>query len=990
MDPTQTPSTTDILRSCQLLQAEIKAQRSTLIIWDDHIQSLHRELRAQEDTFSKWEKTLAEILQSSSSNSLDAPHQTSSTGPEKPMFELKPKRIATDESKSDREHAGLHPPLDSRDSMSDDDESSLNGSGTDLDPTRFIKSMRKKTNQILTPAMRQAISNINTQPAAVHASTHAHAHDKEKNHTEPQESMSIGSRAPSDPGLSGTARDSVTSNPVVLVSRYGSTDAVTSEEVPPQSNSHCVSNGLPPTFAEPSSGQEPPQKSAHPEQSTAEALVDPSNVTGNSHARKFSFTALKRRSSINLKPVEEQSGDKISVPEPSRNAQSYQRLPTPDQHPKTNFDPPPRMNPDQQLKTQPSVLRRSWTVEGHGGQAAQGRHAFPHDTSRTMPRSRTTSVTNTNIPSVPHNAEPAANQPHNQSTSFWSKAIHHGSFFSFSKRGSVQNDNPSGTEESVRISVAGDDASKVPVTASRLTLSRRLSVALASAIFTPEYDELGRATERRTSNATENTQATDMNAKKGTMSLTKRTGIHPFSPFKLRWELFMIAVYFFIAIPLPCMFSFEVLSSGPGIAETSWILSAILAIEMLVQFATLRFKGGTSNELCDLQQSAIKYVLSIDFILDVVSMIPWDAVARARGQPHSELFVVFKMLCFKNFIYIANRNPVVKGGKNYVYSTLKIPAQFANLFTLFFGLILAFHWEGCMMFMMGKLINYEGELWSQDTDILKQDFIYQYIFSYIRSMGNMFTIGHEPDFWGQQLGTILSVYGAGFLWAGVVGITSSISFGLNASSRLFRQKMDELNEYLDYKRVDDDLKSRVREYMEFKYRGKYFDENAILEELNNYLRDRIVVQKSLELVTKVPFLLRNANDGRDKIFIQKIAKCLKPAHYLKGDIIFEQGDEAHEMYFIFVGAVEIIVGGRAVGQLHEGAFFGEVALLGNTTRTAAIRASANCIMYVLGRKDLNKVLVDYPDMVSKLEAVFMERMKKVAQEKADKEKANKK
>lgn len=53
---------------------------------------------------------------------------------------------------------------------------------------------------------------------------------------------------------------------------------------------------------------------------------------------------------------------------------------------------------------------------------------------------------------------------------------------------------------------------------------------------------------------------------------------------------------------------------------------------------------------------------------------------------------------------------------------------------------------------------------------------------------------------------------------------------------MYKQKMDEVNEYMTYKNLSSSLKKKVRNYFELKYRGKYFNEVAILKELNDSLR----------------------------------------------------------------------------------------------------------------------------------------------------------
>jgi CRP-like cAMP-binding protein len=55
-------------------------------------------------------------------------------------------------------------------------------------------------------------------------------------------------------------------------------------------------------------------------------------------------------------------------------------------------------------------------------------------------------------------------------------------------------------------------------------------------------------------------------------------------------------------------------------------------------------------------------------------------------------------------------------------------------------------------------------------------------------------------------------------------------------------------------------------------------------------------------------------------------------------VIVEAGEPATALYWIAHGSVSVSRDGVALGELHSGAFFGEIALVGGTTRTARVTA----------------------------------------------------
>jgi hypothetical protein len=56
------------------------------------------------------------------------------------------------------------------------------------------------------------------------------------------------------------------------------------------------------------------------------------------------------------------------------------------------------------------------------------------------------------------------------------------------------------------------------------------------------------------------------------------------------------------------------------------------------------------------------------------------------------------------------------------------------------------------------------------------------------------------------------------------------------------------------------------------------------------LFQEIAIQDLKDLVNKVPFLRREKNDGRDDVFVARVATALQPEYYIAGDDIFKQGD----------------------------------------------------------------------------------------------------
>ncbi|KAJ3168201.1 anaphase-promoting complex subunit Hcn1 [Geranomyces variabilis] len=446
------------------------------------------------------------------------------------------------------------------------------------------------------------------------------------------------------------------------------------------------------------------------------------------------------------------------------------------------------------------------------------------------------------------------------------------------------------------------------------------------------------------------------------------------------WEVLMSVMYLISIFALTIGVSFA--SAHLDIVPFSTVLMVLFAIDTLIQFFTLSTRDGVAVPLLE----SIGSYLIYNFWLDIVTVFPFYEVLEGHDIPNLQCVLLIRLLRLRRLFPIISNNPLYGNISIWVQTVSGLGGSFMSVW-LFGGLLLVYlHIYACGMFLMGQLTDWQSWQSNDLQAVLQRSPGSQYTYAFFQAIGNTFPItGFRPVTAYEQWCAIISCLIGALLYASLVGTISSFSFGLDSSGRLYKEKMDEVNEYMLYKNLNTQLKTKVRNYFQLKYRGKYFDETAIVKELNDSLREEITVHNCRDLIAKVNFLSRNVGDGRDHNFLGRIARALRAVYYIQGDTIFEQGRVGTEMYFILSGTVEIIVAGNRVACLSDGAFFGEVALLGDVPRTATIKAAADTVAYRLERPDLQSILADYDDMAIKIRLVYEERMLKVHQEKKAKE-----
>jgi len=90
--------------------------------------------------------------------------------------------------------------------------------------------------------------------------------------------------------------------------------------------------------------------------------------------------------------------------------------------------------------------------------------------------------------------------------------------------------------------------------------------------------------------------------------------------------------------------------------------------------------------------------------------------------------------------------------------------------------------------------------------------------------------------------------------------------------------------------------------------------------------------------------------------------------------IVEQDENDKTFYLLLKGSVDIIKDGEKITELHQGDYFGEIALLANSKRTATVRTTEKCLFLFIESDKFWKILINNIDLGIYLEAVTKQRI----------------
>ena len=133
----------------------------------------------------------------------------------------------------------------------------------------------------------------------------------------------------------------------------------------------------------------------------------------------------------------------------------------------------------------------------------------------------------------------------------------------------------------------------------------------------------------------------------------------------------------------------------------------------------------------------------------------------------------------------------------------------------------------------------------------------------------------------------------------------------------------------------------------------------------------------MSLLTTVPLFERCSR--RD---LAKIASIARDVEYPPATTVVREGDSGAELFVVVDGEVDVRKGGRKMATLGAGNFFGEMALITGSPRTATVTTGTRLRALVITNRDFRKLLQGSPDIQFKLLQEVGERLEQLSSRQA--------
>uniref|UniRef100_A0A8D0BVM6 Cyclic nucleotide gated channel subunit beta 3 n=1 Tax=Salvator merianae TaxID=96440 RepID=A0A8D0BVM6_SALMN len=340
------------------------------------------------------------------------------------------------------------------------------------------------------------------------------------------------------------------------------------------------------------------------------------------------------------------------------------------------------------------------------------------------------------------------------------------------------------------------------------------------------------------------------------------------------------------------------------------------------------------------------YKSSLKFRLDVFSIIPFDVLYVIFG--FNAIFRANKVFKHLTFFEFNDRLEAIMD-KAYIYRVIRTTGY----------LLFILHVNACLYYWASDYEGLGSTKWVYDG---KGN---MYLRCYYWAVRTLITIGGlpEPVTMFEIIFQLLNFFSGVFVFSSLIGQMRDVIGAATAGQNYYRSCMDNTVSYMNTYSIPRIVQNRVRTWYEYTWDSQgMLDESELLEQMPGKMQLAIAVDVNFAIVSKVDLF-----KGCDNQMICDMLLRLKSIVYLPGDFVCKKGEIGREMYIIKQGEVQVLGGPdgtKVLVTLRAGAVFGEISLLaasGGNRRTANVVAHGFANLFILDKKNLNEILLHYPD-----------------------------
>ncbi|ETN09046.1 hypothetical protein F442_08697 [Phytophthora nicotianae P10297] len=455
--------------------------------------------------------------------------------------------------------------------------------------------------------------------------------------------------------------------------------------------------------------------------------------------------------------------------------------------------------------------------------------------------------------------------------------------------------------------------------------------------------------------------------------LHRRHVLHPHGRLRSTWDTITLLLTTWVLIIVPFELSFAMRDSlRRTILHLDLFVDSLFLVDIILNFNTAVEDDG---KLHFSLSSIFRHYTRGWFVPELLWTIPFYAILEghdpeAYTHGGSPTRFLFRFSAQAAWMYPAARGlrllrvlglPRLQGRLEH---SLLISSKVSSLGSFLFVVLALSHVFSCVFAYLAFHDDDQLEFALSSRTLQDSEVKTRYIAAFYWSMMTMTTVGYGDITVKTNAGRLFSIaamiVGAGVFAYGITNVVSLFQ-QLYESDTAYRRDMDQINDFMQDRMLPRALRDKVRANT-FHWRKAARGENkerdrAIVERMAHLIRIKVADRFCEDMMPrKMPFLAGCSAEFIHDLYLRMRVQC-----YLPGEDIISQGDYGSEMYFLFVGHAQVLLGLTKVALFGPNSCFGEFSIANpRKPRLATIQALDFCETHCIDREQILRVLLSHP------------------------------
>lgn len=422
--------------------------------------------------------------------------------------------------------------------------------------------------------------------------------------------------------------------------------------------------------------------------------------------------------------------------------------------------------------------------------------------------------------------------------------------------------------------------------------------------------------------------------------------------WRVRWDLFVMlcAVYNCFIVPYEIAFTKE---EPVELLVIAVLIDLMFVLDIVFNFRTTYIDSVTGDEVFD-RVFITKHYIKTGLLIDIIATVPFDLIAGAAGQHDQSL----KLTSLMKMVHVLRLGKIINNIR--LSESYKI---IIRLLHIVLSIVMFVHCIGCAW----SIVVGENEEWMPPSEGPTSDYYHaktlkRYSFSLYHAVYMWAGVEINPQSSLEMFFLITVILVGSILRAVLFGKMAVLMSNLSKESQRIASILDSANTAMKNMQLPESLQLKISDYLLATQHTLAQQEE--FEQLMTIIPPSYRIEVSAAIYTEA-VLVCPVLKAIPALF-KPLIKKLQVRFVYPETTLIEQGDMGDKLHYLVKGLCEVEVFDEhkkphKVTNLHPGHYYGELALLYNTTRTATVRSVGYATVGELTKADFLDLVANFPE-----------------------------